>query len=607
MFSRMVRDLAFKGPRHTLRESGGLEASVAANGYEGSLFPAVGTGSPAPLAGRVALVCHGVLRPYTGGRQNTTESGGRQDSGNSAVGRLASAYRDCGEAALDDVAGEYAFALWDTDRRRLLLYTDPFAQRTMYYALHPGGTLLAFASETRLLRRLQWVGNDLDAHNVVDLLLARDWSAGHTPFRNIKMVPAGHCLQWTCDARGAAPVLRRYWGPRFPATGVRSRAEFLLAFEHRFRESVAQRMAPTGEGGTTILMSGGFNSTAVAGVAAALSRAPASTSAPVNTVSATFGTLPCDESERIAIARAYTGVPGVSIQALEYGLTVASIESQVHDADFPLFNLQHSLLHAELDAAEASGSTTILMGQGGDEIADDTAYARDLLARRGWHRFIQVSRLAAAIRGRSLTREALSLARASAPATLKTLWRGLRHNTTWRRLDPETLWLEPEFHAPLAQEAERRYRELGNRGQKSTISEGGQSQWQRAMWELLQRPVVQFGQRGHIADIARRGLSYGAPFSGAPAVRTAARYLCGRTAANIRHWTVQTLDQHGTGGVYAGRTDQGLLESRVSVVWYPFPDANCPGPDRGMALHGRAVAFGAVRLQAFGARYPGRV
>ncbi len=32
------------------------------------------------------------------------------------------------------------------------------------------------------------------------------------------------------------------------------------------------------------------------------------------------------------------------------------------------------------------------------------------------------------------------------------------------------------------------------------------------MWELLQRPVVQFGQRGHIADIARRGLSYGAPF-----------------------------------------------------------------------------------------------
>lgn len=424
--------------------------------------------------------------------------------------QVAAGYACHGDAVLTHLVGDFSFALWE-ERTRLVLATDAFGLRPLYYAVHPVEHLLAFASATQLLRRLPWVGNALDEATVINLLLDRNWEQGRTPLRNIRLLPAGHCLTWTRGEQQARPALRRHWGQRFAPTGIRSQQELLQSFEQAVCKAVAQRMEVSGgaahmrDSGAAVLMSGGYDSTAVAGVAAAVRRAAPGSYAPLHTVSATFGNLPCDESARITMARAHNGLPYTTVPALDLALRVSAIERQVRDADFPLFNLQDALLNAEFDAAQAAAAGTILMGLGGDELTTDMGYDRDLLASRGWHRLGSVARAVAPMRGRSTLHMAMRLARAAAPPAVKGGWRRLKAILPSARYDPAYLWLQPEWH------------DMAKRCAVVTGSEqvdGAQfgSHLQRALWANLQLANVQFGQRVTAQDALRRGFAFGAPF-----------------------------------------------------------------------------------------------
>src|SRR5262249_40393985 len=48
------------------------------------------------------------------------------------------------ESCFERLVGDYAFALWDASRRRLLLARDPLGQRPLHY--HRGNKFFAFAS-----------------------------------------------------------------------------------------------------------------------------------------------------------------------------------------------------------------------------------------------------------------------------------------------------------------------------------------------------------------------------------------------------------------------------------------------------------------------------
>src|SRR5713101_868808 len=208
---------------------------------------------------------------------------------------LAAGYRRWGRDVLDHLIGDFAFSLWDMEAGVLFAAVDPFGLRPCYFAVGDGR--LTFGSRMSQLRALPWIGRGLNERMVVSFLLEAFDDPFATFYANIKQLPGGHCL-W---ADGKRLTIARYWRPgvRHVCRATR-RDEVLVEFADRFRQAVRLRLDESQA--TGILMSGGLDSTALAGMTADICIHGTNGSAAITVISALFGDLPCDETSYIEAA-----------------------------------------------------------------------------------------------------------------------------------------------------------------------------------------------------------------------------------------------------------------------------------------------------------------
>jgi len=194
------------------------------------------------------------------------------------------AYRALGERCVEHLLGDFAFALWDADRQRLLLARDRFGVRPLYWC-ESGGRLLA--SNTLAALRAARAAPDapddvlrddapacedsLDDGAVADFLMfgyAREPDA--TAFARIRRLPPAHLLTATpgTAAGGHRVAIRRYWDlPLGAPIRCRDPREHVERFRTLLDAAVSDRLRG---GPTVVMMSGGLDSTSVAASASAL-------------------------------------------------------------------------------------------------------------------------------------------------------------------------------------------------------------------------------------------------------------------------------------------------------------------------------------------------
>ncbi len=176
---------------------------------------------------------------------------------------LLAAFNTWGEHCVDRLIGDFAFAAWDAGKQELTLAVDPMGQRHIYY--HRGAGFFAFASEIKGLWALPEVPRELDEDRVArSLLFEAPGDVGMTDFPGIQVVPGGSVL--TVDRHGDVNI-RRYWQPHAdPAHIGREEAYYLEKYREILGEAVACRLRravyPAG-----LLMGGGFDSSAICGLA----------------------------------------------------------------------------------------------------------------------------------------------------------------------------------------------------------------------------------------------------------------------------------------------------------------------------------------------------
>jgi len=179
---------------------------------------------------------------------------------------IALAYRRWGDRLAEHLLGDYAFALWDRDARRVVCARDPHGNRQLFWAR--AGTLLAVGSSIELVRSLPGVSSALYEPAVVSLL-RNGWvdDAERTVFQDVRRLPAAHTMFGGADA---AFTLRRHWD--FPVPAIlryRDEQQYVEHFGEVLGDVMRDRLrAPS----AALYLSGGMDSTTLA--VAALRSAP---------------------------------------------------------------------------------------------------------------------------------------------------------------------------------------------------------------------------------------------------------------------------------------------------------------------------------------------
>lgn len=251
--------------------------------------------------GRVWLTCNGEIFSSPELRREL-EAAGHQFRTQSDVEVIVHGYEEWGVDVVERLRGMFAFALWDVDRRRLLLARDPFGIKPLYYAEH--GEDLAFASEIRpLLHLLPELPRTANRDALWRLFEVGFVPSPLTAFSGVYKVPAAHTLVHEAGRTS----LRRYWSAaRAPMEREHStdRAGAAVEFAEHLREAVeAWRLSDVP---IAALLSGGVDSASLAALLSEPGEAPVHTFSSVSVLTRRHMTNPSTRARRLESSEAGT-------------------------------------------------------------------------------------------------------------------------------------------------------------------------------------------------------------------------------------------------------------------------------------------------------------
>lgn len=180
---------------------------------------------------------------------------------------LARAYLRWGEDCVNELYGDWSFAVWKPQQRRLFLARDHNGNTSLYY--HQGNGRIAFASSRKALLALDEPAlRTIDDVYIAQMLLSHPIQQdARTVHSAIQRLPPAHTLT-------AAPGdlrVHQYWNPRHialrPFKSIEEAAEGFLPV---FDEAVKCRMRT--KGAIAVTLSGGLDSGSIAATAARLAR-----------------------------------------------------------------------------------------------------------------------------------------------------------------------------------------------------------------------------------------------------------------------------------------------------------------------------------------------
>jgi asparagine synthase (glutamine-hydrolysing) len=169
-----------------------------------------------------------------------------------------------GVEALPRFNGMFALALWDSERRELLLARDRFGIKPLYFA-RQGDTLL-FGSEIKSILANPSYRPAMDERSLLEYLTFQNLFTDRTLFRGVNMLPPGSYLRVGTDPTVTLEP-SRYWDFDFhePAQPAR-REEYLEELDRLFQQAVTRQLVADVPLGS--YLSGGMDSGSVTAVAA---------------------------------------------------------------------------------------------------------------------------------------------------------------------------------------------------------------------------------------------------------------------------------------------------------------------------------------------------
>ena len=198
------------------------------------------------------------------------ENRGHQFISNTDTEILPHLYEEHGTQMVEKLNGMFAFALWDSRRKKLFLVRDRFGEKPLYYGIFAGK--LIFASELKALLAHPDVETRLSLHALRQYLAFDYIPAPYSIYEGVFKLPAAHSL----SLENGEIKIERYWDmsykKRSPIPTIEEAAEEL-------RELLADstRMRLVSDVNLGVLLSGGVDSSSIAAFAQQYSAKPIKT------------------------------------------------------------------------------------------------------------------------------------------------------------------------------------------------------------------------------------------------------------------------------------------------------------------------------------------
>lgn len=335
--------------------------------------------------GSAAIVFNGEIYNYRDLSRTLADAGHRFKT-RSDTETILHAYEQYGDECVHQLRGMFAFAIWDSSRRRMLLVRDRLGIKPLYY--YQGRDFLAFASEIKSLLEIPGVGREVDADALDQYLALRYVPGPATMFRNIHLLQPGHLM--VVDEAGVQ--IRKYWDVSF-ARNAEARPEMVEEFRDLLEESVRLRLiseVPLG-----VFLSGGLDSSAIL---ACMSKAAGGR---VKTFSVGYEPPGPGEEDPSEFAYAHLAANAFGSDHYEYRLTSREfqefIPQLVWHLDQPMADPTCIPLHY-ISRLAREHITVVLSGEGADEIlAGYNIYSRMLSVQNLGRKVPGLGKLAASI------------------------------------------------------------------------------------------------------------------------------------------------------------------------------------------------------------------
>lgn len=234
--------------------------------------------------GTVTVICNGEIYNFQELRQELVAAGHRFRTG-SDIEVIVHLYEEYGVECLQYLRGMFAFALWDTSRRRLMLARDRLGIKPLHYAV--SADALYFGSEQKAILAAERIERRIDLHAVQDLFTFGCVLGPKTLFTKIRRLQPGYYLLY----QNGVLSLRQYWDLSFPMSEEEpsrlSPEEWADSLLEQLEESVRLHLrsdVPVGA-----WLSAGVDSSGIAGLMSRL------TNRPIQTFTLAFENLDFDE------------------------------------------------------------------------------------------------------------------------------------------------------------------------------------------------------------------------------------------------------------------------------------------------------------------------
>ncbi|HEU4654384.1 MAG TPA: asparagine synthase (glutamine-hydrolyzing) [Steroidobacteraceae bacterium] len=287
------------------------------------------------------------------------------------------AYEQYGLNFVDHLNGQFAVALWDQAKRRLVLARDRTGIRPLFYTEANGS--LIFGSEVKSLFAVSGITRGMNLSAVGDVLTY--WSAlePDTVFENIHSLPAGHMMIVEKGRR----EIKKYWDWTFPTTQP-TRDRSVVSYVEELRELLIDsvRLQLRADVPVGAYLSGGLDSSVIAALVKVYNNER------LRTFSIAFEDAEFDESAFQDEMTRKLGTQHTRVVCKTRDIA-AAFPRVIWHTETPIVRTAPTPLMLLSEAVRQHGYKVVLTGEGADEVFGGYDLFKEAKIRRFWSRFPQ--------------------------------------------------------------------------------------------------------------------------------------------------------------------------------------------------------------------------